>query len=245
MPSDFLSHLEEFRRRLITALLAFAAAMVLCTFFSHAILDFLAAPLQQAGGATLIFQKPYEAFLTHMKVAAFAGLILASPVLFWELWLFVSPGLYAHEKAWIVPLVAASVLLFLGGLAFGYWAVLPWGLRFLLSFRTETLAPMLSIGAYFSFLIGMLTAFGILFDFPVLVIGLAKLGVVRSQALAGQRRLVVVGIFLAAAILTPSPDPFSQLLLALPLLVLFEISLAIVRFMERRGPVRPVDTPGL
>ncbi len=239
---DFVSHLEEFRRRLITCLIIFAAATFAAYFFARPILDWLTWPLRQYGVTNLYFQKPHEAFFIYMKTAGFTGLFFSLPFLFYQLWCFVSPGLYDNEKKFILPLVLISTALFLCGALFGYYFVIPVGLGFLLSFQTESLKPILDVAAYFSFLTGMLLAFGVLFDFPVVVIGLVRLGVVKTAGLKKARRLVIVLIFAAAAILTPSPDPVSQLLLAFPLVFLFEISLWIAAMMEKRGGV---DTPAV
>ena len=134
----------------------------------------------------------------------------------------------------VIPIIVVSLLLFLCGMCFAYYLVIPLGLHFLLSFQTESLRPLLAIGPYFSFLIGMILAFGVLFDFPVFVVGLVQLGITDSRTLSKARKTIIVCIFIAAAILTPSPDPVSQLLLAVPLLVLFEISLLIAKRIERR-----------
>lgn len=235
MEADFISHLEELRRRLLVALAAFVAASIACYFFSDSLLLFLTLPLDRtAGGTALYFQTPYEALMIRLKVAALAGLVVSCPVLFAEAWFFVSPGLYPHEKRPATFLALASVVLFLAGGVFAYAAVVPFSLNFFLSFQTDQIRPLLGIKPYFSFLTGMLLAFGILFDFPVVLIGLVHLGVVRSKVLAKSRKIIMVLIFVAAAVLTPSPDPVSQILLALPLAVLFEASLALARFFEKK-----------
>ena len=232
MASDFLSHLEELRRRLITILIVFSAAAALCYFFSHPLLDLLTAPLRRYGDVRLYFQKPYEAFLTHLKVAALGGFVLSSPVIFAQAWLFVAPGLYEKEKKVFLPVLFISIFLFLTGVLFAYFVIIPWGLAFLLSFQTESLRPLLGIEPYFSFLNGMILAFGVFFDFPVVLVGLVRLGVVRTQTLARARRSMIVFIFIAAAVLTPSPDPLSQILLAVPMVGLFEISLWVASHIQ-------------
>lgn len=232
---DLVPHLEEFRRRLLFCLAVFLGAAGISYFFSHAILDFLTEPLRGSPHpAQLIFQKPYEAFLIHIKVAAFSGLFISSPALLFQSWFFAAPGLYEKEKKIFVPLIFISIALFWVGVIFSYTLVVPWTLQFLLGFQTETMKPLLSVGAYFSFLMGMLIAFGVLFDFPVFMVGLVELGVIQSKTLAASRRLAVVLIFIASAVLTPSPDPVSQLFLALPLIALFEISLRVAAFREKR-----------
>ncbi len=234
MPSsDFLSHLEELRRRLIFFLTVFGLAFIVCLFFTHPLLDFLTFPLRQFDRAELYFQKPVEAFLIHLTVAGLAAFFLSSPIFFWQLWLFIAPGLYSREKKFILQLVGSCALLFFVGAAFGYYLVIPWGLHFLLSFQTQTVRPLLNVGSYFSFLSGMVLAFGILFDFPIVILGLVRLGILQTRTLANSRRAVIVLIFIAAAVLTPSPDPFCQILLAIPLMVLFEITLVLARIVEK------------
>ena len=232
---NFVPHLEELRRRLIVCAVFFAAASILSYFFTRQILDFLTAPLQHFHIVNLYFQKPFEAFVIHLKAAAFSGLVLSLPVFFTQGWLFAAPGLYEKEKKIFPPLILISVVLFLTGIFFAYQFVIPWGLRFLLSYETDSLKPMLTSGPYFSFITATLFAFGLLFDFPLVVVALAALGIVQMDTLARLRRVIIVVIFIAAALLTPSPDPLSQLLLAAPLWVLFEISLFVGRFFERKA----------
>ena len=231
---DLVPHLEELRRRIVVSLLIFSLTFIAACFFSRQLLDLLIKPLGEMGGVQIFFQKPFEAFLAHVKVAALAALTFSSPVLFTQIWFFLAPGLYASEKKTILAIAGASTLLFLVGIFFAYFLAIPWGLRFLLSFQTENLKPLLSIGPYFSFITGMILSFGILFDFPVFIVGCVKLGVVKVQTFAGARRLIIVVIFILAAILTPSPDPVSQILLALPLVLLFEVSLWIARRVEKK-----------
>lgn len=227
-----LIHFEEFRRRALLGLGAFFLASLAAYFFSHPILEFLMEPLKQYTVEPLIFQKPYDAFVIHVKVSAFAGFLFSFPVLLTQLWLFVAPALKRKEQRVFLPVLTISIGLFLAGVALAFFYVVPWGLRVLLSFQTETLRPMLSAGAYFSFLTGMLLAFGVLFDFPVILVGLVELGILNTAQLTGSRKPIVVLIFIAAAILTPSPDPVSQLCLAVPLWLLFEASLWVARGRE-------------
>jgi len=233
--SDFLSHLEEFRRRLIISVSTFLLATILSYLFSQSLLELLIEPLRQFQHADLYFQKPYEAFLIRLKVAAISGLLFSSPVFFAELWLFVAPGLYGREKKVLFPLILISIFLFLAGTFFAFRVVVPLSLNFLLSFQTDSLKPLLGIAPYFSFLISLILAFGLLFDFPVVLIGLIRLGTVSTNSLARARKVVIVFIFITAAILTP-PDPVSQALLALPLIILYEISLVAGRWVEKRKP---------
>ena len=239
MPAaDFLSHFEELRRRLIVVACFFLMACVVSFFFSHQILDFLTVPLRRISQADLFFQKPYDAFLIHLQAAAFSGLIFSSPVFFTQAWLFAAPGLYEKEKKFLLPAILLSVLLFLLGAAFAYGAAVPFGLSFLLSYQTESLKPLLNVESYFSFLSGMIIGFGIFFDFPVILTGLVALKVVKTETLSRARKGIVVFIFFAAAVLTPSPDPLSQIMLAVPLWILFEASLWICRVIEKKAGKR-------
>ncbi len=236
MSSDLVFHLDELRKRVFICLIVFCAATFISCFFSKDILNFLTWPLRRYTETALYFQKPHEAFFVSFKAAAFSGFLFSLPIILFQAWGFVSPALYGHEKKYFLPIVTASILLFFVGAVFAYTLVIPFGLQFLLSFQTESLKPILDISSYVSFLTGMLLAFGILFDFPVVLIGLVKLGVVSHRALAKSRKIAFVLIFVAAALLTPSPDPVSQCLLAFPLILLFEISLFIsARVEPNRG----------
>ncbi len=231
--SDFITHLEEFRRRLIICAGAFLFVAVCSYFFSDTLLDFLITPLRQYQDVDLYFQKPYEAFLIRLKASAITGLVFSFPLFLAQLWLFVAPGLYTNEKRIVFPLILVSAILFLAGAYFAYQVVIPFSLNFLLSFQTDTLKPLLGVGDYFSYLLGMILAFGILFDFPIILIGLIRLGTVKTKTLEKARKIIIVLIFIVAAILTP-PDPVSQALLALPLIILFEISVLIGKWLERK-----------
>ena len=236
---DFIPHFNELRRRLLLCFAVFLAASIVSYFYSHAIFDFLTQPLRQTTHpAQLFFQKPYEAFLIRIKVAAFSGFLAAAPVILSQLWFFIAPGLYEKEKRVFIPVILISIVLFWAGVIFCDVFVIPWGLGFMLAFQTDTLKPMLAVGPYFSFLIGMMISFGVLFDFPVFLVGIVELGLVQTKTLAKSRRPIIVVIFIVAAILTPSPDPVSQILLAAPLLLLFEISLWIAARREKNAAIQ-------
>ncbi|MCB9799832.1 MAG: twin-arginine translocase subunit TatC [Candidatus Omnitrophica bacterium] len=234
MAFEFFSHLEELRSRLIKSFVLFLIIAAGAYFFSDTLLEFFTEPLRRIHQSGLYFHKPYDAFLIHLQIAALTGLIISSPFLFLQAWLFVAPGLYEKEKKSVYPVIFISTVLFLTGVCFAYYMVIPWGLQFLLSFQTEMLQPLLSVDEYFSFLIGMIVAFGLLFNFPVIVVGIVKLGIMSADDLARARKGIVVIIFILAAVLTPSPDPLSQLMLAAPLLILFEVSLIAARWKTKR-----------
>ncbi|MBI4395277.1 MAG: twin-arginine translocase subunit TatC, partial [Candidatus Omnitrophica bacterium] len=161
-------------------------------------------------------------------------IILSLPVIFTQLWQFASPGLYPNEKRIVTILIGSSTILFLIGVLFAYFVAVPLGLRFFLNFKSSALTPLISLDSYFSFLISFLIAFGIMFDLPVLLIGLIWLGVVKTEFLARQRKLIIIFLFILAAILTPTADVVTQCLLAIPLWLLFELSLWVGYGLEAR-----------
>lgn len=223
--SHIVSHLEELRVRLLVTLAVFGVALIIGFVFSESVIHWLMRPIQGIASGGLVFFKPHEAFLIHAQVAMMTGAVVAIPVLMVQGWHFAAPGLYAHEKKTAALVSVISVGLFLAGVLFAYYAATPWGLKFLLGFQGPDLKPLLSAQEYFSFLAGMFAAFGLLFVFPVLIVGAVKLGVISPAVLARSRRMAVLIIFIVAAVLTPSPDPVSQILLAVPLLLLYEGSL--------------------
>ncbi len=231
--NDVVSHLEELRKRLLISIVSFFVVSVACYFFSTSIIDALVEPLKQSQNAKLIFQSPHEAFFIHLKVAGFVGFLITFPIIIFQFWLFVSPGLYANEKKIIFPLIFVSILLFAVGAGVAFYLVIPFCLQFLLGFQTESLQPYIAIDPYFSFLFTLTLAFGVLFDFPVIILGLVGLKILNSRLLQVWRKWIIVAIFVVSAILTP-PDPVSQILLGIPLLVLFEITVFFSKIIERK-----------
>ncbi|MBI4116075.1 MAG: twin-arginine translocase subunit TatC [Candidatus Omnitrophica bacterium] len=231
---SFFDHLEELRKGLIVCLVTIGVFSVVAYFFSKTLLDFLIQPLNEYTGTELYFHAPYEAFVIRIKIALLAGLVGASPVIFTQIWLFMAPGLHQREKRILFPLIFISCLLFLGGAAFAFWVIIPFGLKFLLGFETESLRPLLGVSPYFSFLLAMIIACGVVFDLPVVVLGLALLGIVNAQKLRSSRKVLVVTSLILAAVLTPTPDPLNQLLVALPLILLYEICIWIAVWFEKR-----------
>ena len=198
------------------------------------------AALPKGQEAKLIYTAPHEAFFTYMKVSFIAGVGLAMPVIFYQMWKFIAPGLYESEKKYLFPVVLASTFFFVGGGAmFGYFLVFPVGFQFFTSFASEYIAPMISTKEFFSFSVRMLFAFGFVFELPVFAFILAKLGIINYKMLTGKRKYAIVLIFIIAAMITPSPDVFSQCLMAGPLLVLYEVSV-LVTYMFGKKP-KPVE----
>ncbi len=238
--SDLIAHLDELRKRLIICLISFGAAWVACYFYSRPLVDAFIAPLRRYDNAQLVFQTPYEAFLTHLNVSGLVGFFVSSPVFFVQLWSFLTPGLYANEKKIILPLALFSVILFAVGFSFAYFFVVPAGLHFFLGFQTESLRPLLSIGPYFSFLFWMTMTCGFMFDLPLVLLGLIRLGVLPAKFFIGSRRVIILGVFVVAAIMTPTPDPVTQLFVAVPMWLLFEACFLAARWI---APKKQSQTP--
>ena len=238
--APLLDHLIELRARLVRCVLALVVAFAICLYFAEPILGFLIQPLKSAfpeGEGQLIFTKLYEVFFVELKVALFAGFCLSFPVIANQLWAFVAPGLYAREKRAFLPFILATPILFTAGAALAYYVVMPTAFEWFLGF--EGTAGGLEIQAlptaneYLGLVMQFILAFGMSFLLPVLLLLLHRAGIVTRAQLVGARRYVVVLVVILAAIVTP-PDPGSQLLLAIPLLLLFEGSLILMRFTEAK-----------
>lgn len=231
----FIEHLEELRKRLMICLIAVGISFGICYIFSKEIFQLLMIPLQKALplGSSMIYTSLPEAFFTYLKVALLAGLFVASPVVLYQIWLFVAPALYSHEKKYVIPFVVLSTLLFIGGAAFGYFIVFPFGFKFFMSFATDLIKPAPKLKEYLSFCSILLLTFGLIFELPLFVLFLAKLGVVDAQMLSRNRRYVIVGMFVTAAILTP-PDVVTQLMMAGPLLLLYEVSIWVAKIFGKK-----------
>lgn len=197
-------------------------------------------PLIQFPGTHLVFRAPEEAFLLHIQAAILSGILISAPFFFLQFWLFILPGLYRNEKRIFLFLIFSSIFLFLFGAWFGYALIVPVGLQFLLGFQTDYLKPLLEVGPYFSFLASTTIAFGIVFNLPVGITGLVHFRVLSTALIKSSRKWAMVCIFILAAVLTPSPDPLSQMMLALPLLLLFEMSYWISYLIEKRRKLTPL-----
>jgi sec-independent protein translocase protein TatC len=237
--APLLEHLIELRTRVIRALLALAVGFGVCLYFADGILGVLVFPLKQAfpdGEGQLIFTKLPEVFFVELKVALFAGFMVSFPVIANQLWAFIAPGLYAREKKAFLPFLFATPVLFGAGAALAYFVVMPTAFRFFLDFGGETggmqVQALPSAGEYLSLVMQFILGFGVTFLLPVLLLLLHRAGIVNRAQMAGARRYVIVGIFIIAAIVTP-PDPGSQIILAVPLMLLFEASLFLMRWQEK------------
>ena len=234
----FISHLIELRQRVMRALLAFAVMFVALFLWpgSSAIYDFLAAPLMQAlpEGAKMIATGVITPFMVPVKVTALVAFLVALPYVLYQAWAFVAPGLYEHEKRLVLPVVVASTVLFVLGVAFCYYFVFGRVFTFINHFAPKSITPAPDIEAYFSFVITMFLAFGVTFEIPILVMLLVRFGVVGLEKLRGARPYVVVGAFVVAAVITP-PDVLSQFMLAVPMCLLYEAGLFLARFVGKRA----------
>ena len=230
----FTAHLEELRKRLINCFIAVAIGFVASYAFKEELFYILVAPLKQAmkEGDTLIYTHLPEAFFTFLKTALISGIMLASPVILYQFWMFMAPGLYDREKKMLVPILLLSTLFFTGGALFGYFVVFPLGFEFFLSFATDTIRPMPRMREYLSFAAKLLLAFGIVFELPLVITFLARLGVVSVDFLKKHRKYAILLFFCGSAMLTP-PDVVTQIMMALPLMVLYEISIIGARVFGR------------
>ncbi len=239
MPDDeklpFTAHLEELRRRLIICFCAVGIGFVISYIFSKRLFDLLMQPLLAAMPAEekLIYTGLPEAFFTYLKVALLAGLLLAVPVIMYQLWMFIAPGLYDKEKRLVLPVVFLSSLFFLGGSLFGYFVVFPFGFKFFMGFASDSIRALPSMKEYLGFSAKLLFAFGVVFELPLFVTFLAKLGIVNVQFLKAKRKYAILLFFVFASILTP-PDVITQIMMAAPLIVLYEVSILGARVFGKK-----------
>lgn len=236
-------HLEELRRRLIKCVIAVVVGFVGTYYFSDKIFSFLVSPLVKVmpEKSQLIYTSLPEAFLTYLKVSFFAGLLLATPVILYQIWKFVMPGLYENERRYVVPFVFIATVFFFTGSSFAFYVVFPLGFQFFLGFSTENISALPSMKDYLSLCMKLLFAFGITFELPVIMFFLAKMGIINHQMLRKQRKYAILIVFILAALLTP-PDVVSQVLLAIPLLALYEISIWVTYFVHKKKQERQENT---
>ncbi|AFL68801.1 twin-arginine translocase subunit TatC [Sulfurospirillum barnesii] len=230
MFDELKPHLAELRKRLGISLAVVIVMFVICFSFWQPILDWMIAPLREVlpTGSSVIFTGVQEPFFTAMKVAFFAGFIVSLPVIFWQFWLFVAPGLYDNEKRLVIPFVLAATLMFLLGAAFCYYIVVPLAFAFLIGFGSALFTALPSIGEYVGFFTKILVGFGLSFEMPVIIFFFAKLGLVDDKGLKEFFRYAIIIIFILAAMLTP-PDILSQFLMAAPLIILYGVSILVAK----------------
>ena len=233
----FLSHLIELRGRVVRSLVAVGLCFLPAFFYASELYDLLAFPMIRAlpEGSRMIATGVITPFFIPMKISLLVAFLIALPYVLYQAWAFVAPGLYAHEKRLVLPLVVSSTLLFFAGMAFCYFIVFNTVFRFIASFAPKSISVAPDIEAYFNFVLGMFVAFGVTFEVPVVVVVLVMTRMVSVEKLREIRPYVIVGAFVVAAIVTP-PDVVSQLMLAVPLCILYEAGILVSRFIEKRKP---------
>lgn len=226
---SFLDHLDELRKRIIWAVAAIGIGFLIACLFIQPIFDFIMKPLQAQlpAGGTLIYTEPSEAFLLYIKIAAIAGLLLASPAVMTQVWLFIAPGLYQHEKKFAIPFVVLSSVFFLSGAAFSHYVVFPMTWHFFVGFSSDTVTFMPRIEPTFSMYLKLLIGMGLVFQMPTVVLFMARMGVLSARFLVTNFKYAVLLIFIVAAVVTPGQDPMSQIAMAGPMIVLYGISIVL------------------
>ena len=227
-----VDHLRELRDRVVWSLMAIAIGAVICFIFFGPIIHLMVQPYRDATGKGLIFTQPLEAFMTRVKVAAYGGFVVASPVVFFHLWRFITPGLNPKEKKYAIPFVASSVILFVGGSLVAV-VTFPKALNFLLGVGGKDLDPLLSAGGYLTLVFLMILAFGVSFEFPIVMMFLLLARILTTQQLRKVRKYAFLGIVIFAAVITPSQDPISLFAMAIPMYLLYEISIVLGRLLKR------------
>lgn len=223
-----VDHLAELRRRIIFSVIAIALGSTVGFLAGAPIIAFLSEPLKGLTSGPLFFTSMGDPFAIRIRIAVVVGIILAMPVLLWQLWRFISPGLTPKERRTILPWIPAALFFFALGVAIAY-VILPFAAQFLLSFQTEDLQALLTVREYFDFVTTLFLAFGLLMEFPIILVGLSRVGIVTSQRLRRARRMVILGIAVFAAVVTPGGDPISPLVLGITMYILFELSVIVIR----------------
>jgi len=234
---SFLEHLDELRKRLIGCAYSLLFGCFIAFWFVDDIEKFVMLPLYaMSGGQKFIYTSGFDPFMLMMKIGALAGVMIASPLVIYQLWLFISPGLYTHEKKFAVPFILFSTIFFLGGAAFSHYIAFPWAWKFFLSWQTDYMQFMPDIKPMFSTYVKMMLAFGLVFQMPTLVFFLARMGVVTGWFLVKNTKYAVLIIFIVAAVLSPGTDVVSQALMAGPMLALYGLSILVAYIFQQRKP---------
>lgn len=226
---SLIAHLTELRSRIIKCLVATGLGSVIGYFYIQEIMHYITLP-----AGKLYYMQPAEAFFTYLKVACVAGFLLALPIIFWQIWRFFLPALTTRERMVLGIVVPTSVVLFFCGLAFSFFLVLPAGIKFFLGFGNTELEALLSVDKYFDFVIMFVLPFGFIFELPLVITILGKMGLITSAFLKKYQRIIIFLSFVVGALITPTPDVFTQSMIALPIIVLYEVGYFIVRYILRR-----------
>jgi sec-independent protein translocase protein TatC len=244
---SFLEHLGELRRRLLWSLLAILVCFIPAYYFSGRIFDFLMEPIRDnlPEGSMLIFTMPAEGFMTYLKVAIFAAIAAAVPFILYQAWKFVAPGLYKHEKQIIIPFILFGTLFFAFGVSFCYYVAAPPAFRFLLNeYSSEYVKAFPSIREALSFFMALLLGFGLIFEFPLVIFVLARVGIVTSAWLRKQRKYAILVSAVVAAVLTPTTDAISFMFMFLPIIVFYELGILVAwMFGKKRAPAEEAESP--
>jgi sec-independent protein translocase protein TatC len=234
---SFLEHLDELRKRLIYAVGAVAVGCAIAFIFIGRIFDFIMAPMQHMlpGGNRLIYTAGAEPFMLYLKIGFIAGIFISSPLVLWQVWQFISPGLYTHEKRFAIPFVFLSTVFFVLGGLFAHYVAFPWTWKFFISFSTDYMVFLPKIDEAFSLYTKMLLGFGAIFEMPTLVFFLARMGVVTARFLIRMFKYAVLIIFIVAAVISPGTDMMSQLIMAVPMLGLYGVSIIVAALFGRRS----------
>ena len=228
---SFFDHLTELRTRIVWSLIPAAIGLGISLYFTTRVMKFLTRHLT----TELVFTTPTEAFWTYMKVAMIMGLFIAMPIILWNVWAFVAPGLHKHERKYAAPFVIVGSLLFIGGGAFALFVVVPFAMSFLVNFGQEQgLKAMITVSSYIDFILKFTLAFGVVFEMPVVITLLSMLGIVTPQFLSKNRKYAILINFVIAAVLTPTPDIVNQSLMAGPLIILYEVGIICARIFGRK-----------
>ena len=245
-------HLSELRKRILVSVAVLGIAFLFIFNYSEELFKVLTFPLKseikfnftnpffhikEKTPVSLVFLAPAEAFWMHMKVSLVAAFVVALPVIFFQIWKFVSPGLLSNERKYVIPFVVSSTTLFLAGATFCSLIILPFAMTFLLGYKTGSLTPMISVVSYIDFCLKFILAFGAIFELPLVIVFLAKFGIVSPGGLAKNRKYAILFSFIAAAMLTPTPDAFNQVLMAVPIIILYEIGilLSVVIYRKKKN----------
>lgn len=234
-------HLAELRRVIIISALALIAATAITYFgFRDRLMAFLTRPMQEMG-YQLIFITPWEAFFTTIKACFYAAIFLAFPIIIWQVWSFILPALHRHERRYLYIFTPFSIILFLLGTTFSYYVVFPLAIRFLLVVAGSGFQPMITVSRYISFVITFVLPFGLVFQLPLVVMLLTRLGLITPRFLARKRKFAILIIFILAAVLTPTPDVISQLLMGLPMVILYEVSIWLSYLVQARHQAKAAE----